>query len=59
MMRDESSANWLVEIFLQYQESIDSYRKNERGREWLKDALDSDRKSKSTGFDSAARLDSF
>ena len=59
MMRDESSANWLVEIFLQYQESIDSYRKDERGREWLKDALDSDRIMNSTGFDSSDRLDSF
>jgi hypothetical protein len=58
-MKDDSSAKWLVEIFLQYQESIDSRRKGGNERQWLKDALESDRECKPTGFDSASRLDSF
>lgn len=57
MTEDQRSSNWLVEIFLQYQEAIDD-RRSDTNRQWLRDALESDRELKATGFDSASRTDS-
>ena len=57
-MEDELSREWLVEIFLGYQESIDRRRKSGTGRQWLREALDSDREREPIGSGSAANLDS-
>ena len=55
-MNDGFSREWLVEIFIQYQEAIDYHRKSHSPM-WLKDALESDRKNKSQVRNSASRLD--
>ena len=55
-MNDDISRQWLVEIFITYQEAIDK-RRNSLSPMWLKEALDDDRKNQSSVRDSAARLD--
>lgn len=56
-MDDERSGKWLIEIFVSYQEAIDKRIKSETPQ-WLKVALDDDRKNRTPVRDSAARLDS-
>ena len=56
-MDEELTREWLVEIFVTYQEAIDERRKS-HSPEWLKQALDDDRENRPSVGDSAARLDS-
>ena len=56
-MKDEISREWLVEIFVTYQEAIDK-RRNSHSPMWLKEALEDDRRNQASVRDSAARLDS-
>lgn len=56
-MDEDISREWLVEIFITYQENIDRRRRSQSPL-WLKEALEDDRKNRSSVRDSAARLDS-
>ena len=56
-MEDELSREWLVEIFLSYQESIDRRLKSGTGRQWLREALDSDREREAIDSASAANFE--
>lgn len=56
-MDNRNEVKWLVEIFVQYQEMIDSRRKVGTERMWLKEALEIDKKKRDDSFDSAASLD--
>jgi hypothetical protein len=56
-MENDVEANWLIEVFLRHQSEIDRVRRMYSDRNWLKDALDSDRAKRQTGFDSASSLD--
>lgn len=47
-MREECEERWLVEVFLQYQEALDKNRKLTSGRNVLRDALESDRRERSS-----------
>lgn len=57
VMNEELTREWLVDIFITYQEAIDE-RRNSRSPLWLKEALEDDRQNRSSVRDSAARLDS-
>lgn len=56
-MDNDISREWLVEIFITYQEAIDR-RKQSQSPLWLRDALEDDRRNRASVRDSAARLDS-
>lgn len=56
-MNDELSREWLVEIFITYQETIDR-RRETNSPMWLKEALDEDERTRASVRDSAAHLDS-
>ena len=56
-MDSELSGEWLVEIFITYQEAIDR-RRNHQSSMWLKEALEKDRECTTSVRDSAAVLDS-
>ena len=55
----EDKCNWLVDIFLEYQEALDERRKIFGDRLWFKEALADDRANRSRGFNSAAAPESF
>lgn len=57
-MNDGGSTEWLVEIFLQYQEALDRRREVSGDRLWFKEALDADRENKARLHDSASVFDS-
>ena len=56
-MENRAENNWLLDIFLQYQTEIDRQRKIYGDRQWLKDALETDRRKRIDGRDSASSLD--
>ena len=55
-MNEELSREWLVEIFITYQEAIDRSRKASSPM-WLKDALKKDREKNSSNQATAAVFD--
>ncbi len=55
-MDERFASEWLVEIFIQYQEEIDARCKTSSPM-WLKDALESDHKNKPSVRNAAAQLD--
>lgn len=52
-MSEEKTSEWLVEIFIQYQEEISKYESQMR----LKEALELDQKNKPSVRNTAAHLD--
>lgn len=56
-MENRAENSWLLDIFLQYQNEIDRQRKIYGDRQWLKDALETDRQKRIDGRDSASSLD--
>lgn len=56
-MDNQNEMKWLVEIFVQYQETIDNQRKVSSQKMWLKEALDVDRKKRQEDNNSASSLD--
>lgn len=57
-MEDVDKTKWLVDIFLQYQESLDKQREKRGTALRFKDALESDRRNRSRGHNSASTIDS-
>ena len=56
-MNDEHKIDWLVEIFIQYQEALDEKRDEVGNRLRFKDALDSDRNDRARTRFSASTLE--
>lgn len=56
-MQNSNEANWLLEIFLQYQEEIDFRRRASPERFWLEEAIQADEKIRDAGADSASSID--
>ena len=57
-MKDVLEAEWLVEIFLRYQESLDKLRDTNGGKMVLKEALEVDRIERMRPYMSASAIDS-
>ena len=56
-MEDVDKVDWLVDIFLQYQESLDKQRKKHGEGQRFKRALESDRDERSRSYNSASTID--
>jgi len=56
-MKDVLEADWLVEIFLRYQESLDKLRDTNGGKMVLKEALEVDRIERMRPYMSASAID--
>lgn len=56
-MDQSNETNWLLEIFLQYQQEIDIRRRTSPERFWLEEALRADEKTRDAGADSASSID--
>ena len=57
IVKDMDAGRWLVDIFIQYQESLDKQREKRGHALRFKDALESDRLNRSRGHNSASSID--
>jgi hypothetical protein len=56
-MEDVDKVDWLVDIFLEYQDSLDKQRVKRGAEKRFKKALDSDREDRSRAYNSASTMD--
>jgi hypothetical protein len=54
---DPKEVQWLVEVFLEYQEALDRVRAAQGDRRFLKEGLDIDKKRRARLFDSASSIE--